>query len=198
MVVAPCTLFCAGCRNHTFRGVLWVALRGFPGAIGALNRRNLSGRRGGCPGDGTPTGQQDSAQTVRPGHASVKPHRLVQAATMARPRPPSAIRSRAPGAGTDAPPSSVTATRATPSRGRSTSTVNTPPCPEAVCAIALAQNSDTHVTSVSLAGHPASSSATNPRASRTDAGVARNVRVHGVRVDGTGPVGRKEPNGSTG
>jgi hypothetical protein len=64
--------------------------------------------------------------------------------------------------------------------------------------MALAQNSDTHVMSVSLAGHPASSSPTNPRASRTDAGVPRNVRAHRLRVDRAGPVGRKEPNGSTG
>jgi hypothetical protein len=135
---------------------------------------------------------------VRLGQASVKPHRLVQAATMARPRPPSASRSRAPGAGTDSPPSSVTATRATPSRGQSTSTVNTPPLPEAVCAIALAHNSDTHVMSVSLAGHSARSSPTKLRASRTDAGVPRNVRARGVRVDRTGPVGPKEPHGSTG
>jgi hypothetical protein len=108
---------------------------------------------------------------------------------MASPRPPSAIGSRAPAAGTDAPPSSVTATRATPSRGRSTSTVNTPPFPEAVCAIAFAQNSDTHVMSASLAGQPASSSATNLRASGTDAGVPRKVRAQGirVRVDRTSP-----------
>ena len=92
---------------------------------------------------------------------------------MARPRPPSAIRSRRPAAGTDAPPSSVTATRAIPSRGQSTSTVNTPPRPEAVCVIALAQSSDTQVISVSRAGHPVSSSPTNRRASGTDAGVPR-------------------------
>jgi hypothetical protein len=92
---------------------------------------------------------------------------------MASPRPPSAIRSQDPAAGNDTPPSSVTATLAIPSRGQSTSTVNTPPRPEAVCVIALAQNSDTHVISVSRAGQPASSSPTNLRASGTDAGVPR-------------------------
>jgi hypothetical protein len=51
--------------------------------------------------------------------------------------------------------------------------VNTPPRPEAVCAIAFAQNSDTQVISVSRAGHPASSSPTNLRASGTDAGTPR-------------------------
>jgi hypothetical protein len=67
----------------------------------------------------------------------------------------------------------VTATRATPFLGQSTSTVNTPPRPEAVCAIALAQSSDTQVMSASRAGQPASSSPTNLRASGTDAGVPR-------------------------
>jgi hypothetical protein len=51
--------------------------------------------------------------------------------------------------------------------------VNTPPRPEAVCTIALAQSSDTQVMSVSRAGQPASSSPTNLRASGTDAGVPR-------------------------
>jgi hypothetical protein len=98
---------------------------------------------------------------------------VVQAATMASPRPPSAIGPADLAAGTDAPPSSVTATLATPARGIWTSTVNTPPRPDAVCAIALAHNSDTQVISVSRAGQPASSSPTNRRASGTDAGVPR-------------------------
>lgn len=105
---------------------------------------------------------------------------------MASPRPPSAIKSRAAAAGTDGPPWSVTATRATPSRGKSTSTLNMPPCPEAVCAIAFAQNSDTQVMRTSLAGQPTRSSATNLRASGTDAGVPRKVRTQ-VRVDLTEP-----------
>src|SRR5260370_21467024 len=133
------------------------------GSVGVLGRR----------GEGTGTGQLASAQTVRPGEASAKPQRLVQAATRARPRPPSAIRSPEPTAGTDAPPSSVTATLATPSRGQATSTVNTPPRPEAVCAIPLAHSSVTPVISVSLAGQPASTSPPNRRASGTDAGVPR-------------------------
>ena len=88
----------------------------------------------------------------------------------------------------------MTATRATPSREQSTSTMNTPPCPEAVCTIALAHSSDTQVMSVSRAGHPASSSATNRRASGTDAGVPRNVRAH-VWVERTGSA---DLSGSTG
>jgi hypothetical protein len=110
---------------------------------------------------------------------------------MASPRPPSAIESKVPARGADTPPSSVTETRATPSRGRATSTMNTPPCPESVCTIALAANSDTHVTSVSLAGHPASTSLTNRRASDTDSGIPRNVRAHGL-------AGPADPSGSTG
>ena len=99
-----------------------------------------------------------------------------------------------PGAGTESPPSSVTAIRATPSRGQSTSTMNTPPFPEAVCAIAFVPSSDTQDMSVSLAGQPTSISPTNRRASGTDAGVPQNVRVDG-RVDRAGPA---DPSGSTG
>jgi len=75
--------------------------------------------------------------------------------------------------------------------------MNTPPFPESVCAIAFAQSSDTQVMRTSRAGQPASSSATNLRASGTEAGVPRNVRVNG-RVDGTGPADPKVPTCSTG
>jgi len=122
---------------------------------------------------------------------------------MASPRPPSAVKSSAPAAGTDEPPSSVTATRATPSRGYATDTMNAPPSPEAVCLMAFAHSSDTQVMSTSLAGQPTSSSATKRRASGTDAGVPQNVRIHGprVRVDPTEPAASadpKEPTWSTG
>jgi hypothetical protein len=57
--------------------------------------------------------------------------------------------------------------------------MNAPPRPEAVCLIAFAHNSETHVVRVSLAGQPASISATNLRASGTEAGVPRKVRAAG-------------------
>ena len=78
--------------------------------------------------------------------------------------------------------------------------MNTPPFPEAVCATAFAHSSDTQVMRTSRAGQPASSSATNLRASGTDAGVPRNVRAQGL-VDRTGLLGStdpKEPTCSTG
>jgi len=111
--------------------------------------------------------------------------------------------SKAPTEGIVEPPESVTATRAIPSPSNATETMNVPPSPEAVCAIALAHSSDTHVMSVSLAGQPTRSSATKRRASGTDAGVPRNVRIHGprVRVDPTEPAASadpKEPTWSTG
>jgi hypothetical protein len=57
--------------------------------------------------------------------------------------------------------------------------VKAPPRPEAVCLIAFAQSSETHVIRVSLAGQPARSSPTNLRASGTEAGVPRKVRTKG-------------------
>src|SRR6266568_4864542 len=99
---------------------------------------------------------------------------------MASPRPPSAIGAGTPAAGTDGPPSSVTATLATPSRGQATSTMNTPPRPEVVCLIAFEHSSDTHIMRVSLAGQPASSSPTNLRAAGTEADVPRKVRTQGL------------------
>src|SRR5580658_8662098 len=116
---------------------------------------------------------------------------------MARPRPPSAriapgtgsgwpgsgtsispgTGSSRPGSGTPAPPASVTATLATPSRGQSTSTVNVPPRPEVVCAIAFVASSDTQITRISLAGQPSSRLPTNLRASDTEAGIPGKVRA---------------------
>ena len=75
--------------------------------------------------------------------------------------------------------------------------MNTPPSPESLCAMAFAQSSDTQVMRTSRAGQPPSSSATNLRASGTDAGVPRNVRAQG-RVVRTGPADPKEPTCSTG
>jgi hypothetical protein len=85
----------------------------------------------------------------------------------------------------------VTATRATPSRGQSTSTTNTPPLPESVCSIAFAASSDTHVMRTSRAGQPASSPATNRRASGTDAGTPRKARDQRPR----GLLALREPAG---
>ncbi len=75
--------------------------------------------------------------------------------------------------------------------------MKTPPFPEPVCAIAFADSSDTQVMRTSRAGQPASSSATNLRASGTDAGVPRNVRAEG-RAGWAGPANPKEPTRSTG
>jgi hypothetical protein len=75
--------------------------------------------------------------------------------------------------------------------------MNTPPFPESVCVIAFAQSSDAQVIRTSRAGQPASNSATNLRASGTDAGVPRNVRANG-RADRTAPADPKEPTCSTG
>jgi hypothetical protein len=167
---------------------------------GGTGERDGRGLFGGParPGEGTPTGQQASAHTMRPGCASAQPQRLVQAATMASPRPPSASRSKPAAAGIVALPASVTATLATPSRGQATSTANTPPSPEAVCSIAFAQNSDTQVTRTSLAGQPARISATNLRASGTAAGVPRKVRAQVPRgradpAEPEDPVDPQEP-----
>jgi hypothetical protein len=71
----------------------------------------------------------------------------------------------------------VTATQATPSLGRITSTVNTPPSPDLVCVIAFVQSSDTHVINVSLAGQPASCADTKARARSTDTAVPWNTRA---------------------
>src|SRR5580693_8837356 len=75
------------------------------------------------------------------------------------------------------PPSSVTATSATPSAGRITSTVNAPPAPDAVCTTALAASSETQVSSASRAGEPARAAATNARALATCRGSPGKLRA---------------------
>lgn len=138
----------------------------------------------------TDTGHVASAHTVRPRVPSRKPHWLLQAATSARPRPPSAKSSAGVRAGAPGAPSSATATNATPARGQPTSTVNIPPRPDAVCSIALAASSDTQVSNVSRAGHAASTDATNSLASLTCPRLPGNVRIHraGPRAARNGAV----------
>src|SRR5215469_16530461 len=80
-------------------------------------------------------------------------------------------------AGRPWPPSSVTATSATPSAGRITSTVNDPPAPDAVCTTALAASSETQVSSASRAGQPARAAATNARVLATCLGSPGKVRA---------------------
>ena len=127
------------------------------------------------------TGQVASAHTVRPPRPSRTPHLLLHPATSASPRPSSARVPTDATAGAVAAPPSVTDTKAMPSRGRRTSTANVPPRPDAVCSIALAASSDTQVSSVSRAGHPARADATNSLASLTCPRSPGNDRICRVR-----------------